>query len=89
MRNLTALLLALAAALPGAACGQAASPASTTPAPKASATSPLYVPARPADLDVALNPDAGTKPAPIANADAGGTGGPHQVPLDVDAGQGK
>lgn len=68
MRSPTALILAFVAALPGAACGQA-SPASTTPAPTASATSPLYVPARPADLDVALHLD-GTKVAPIANADA-------------------
>jgi len=68
------LLVVLALAAVG--CGP--SPAApTTPAPQASPTSPLYVPARPADLDSALHRDAGAPEAgaPDAGAtDAGGAG---------------
>jgi hypothetical protein len=70
MRSTLALTVLLVAA-----CGQPASPASTAPVPTASATSPLYVPARPADLDVALSHDGGASGldaggAPISNADS-------------------
>lgn len=80
MRNLF-LVIALAAV----GCGPSPS-APMAPAPQASPTSPLYVPARPADLDSVLHrdagaPEGGTPDAAAADAatdaaatDAGGAG---------------
>lgn len=45
-------------ALAAVGCGPSPS-APAAPAPQATPTSPLYVPARPADLDSALHRDAG------------------------------